>query len=490
VSATCGFRPGARELASLLALLVLFLAGIGIAISAGNVFGYDESVYALLSRNWIAHTPASGWDVHRSPLLSIIGLVPALPGGSVEWPFRMVSALFAMGMFVASWALARATAGAIAGVIVGLVLASSTALEIEGASFLTDIPSTALLLGLTALLWRQLAAESISYTIVWLAPLAAASFYMRYGAIIPLAGLAIASIAVGGRKLWVARRPVLAMSALFLGLLGPHLVQATAATGVPWGIIGRAQGAASGAGPLPLWQYLGWFPSALLGPLGATVAVIGVGWILATTGFQLTRGDPDGRARLAIFVGATVLVNVAVFGTVIHAEIRYVFFPMILLVITGAACVSRNLRWIKLPRLGRGALATLATFVALGLVGSAVIATSQESFKRTAAFGWKREAGFLIGERSNERGCSVVAADVPILSWYSGCRAVGFAVGTGTSQLPTLTSVHRYVVYRADGQLQPTRQFFEQAYLPHLRVLRTYVDPYGRVVASVYEVQP
>lgn len=99
-----------REWLGLSLILAAFLAPVGLGIAANNAFGYDESVYPLLARHWIAGTPISGWGVHRPILLSVLGVLPASLGGS-EWAFRTIGAGFGTAAVVATWWVARSFGG-------------------------------------------------------------------------------------------------------------------------------------------------------------------------------------------------------------------------------------------------------------------------------------------------------------------------------------------------------------------------------------------
>jgi hypothetical protein len=465
----------------------IMLAGLAITIAAGSPFGYDESVYAVLARHWVAGTPASGWDLHRPPLLSILGVVPAALGATVEWPFRLVAAPFALALLVIAWRLARSIGGIIAGIVIGVVVISASSLHVEGASFLTDVPSTAVLLAMVAVLWRQLAANAVSRGFLWLAPLAATAFYLRYGAVIGIGSLALAAVVVAPAKLWVARRTVLAAAGLFLLLLLPHVMLATLETGSPWGMILRADIAAGGGRQLPLLDYLGSFQS-LLGPAAAAAAVVGA---LAATASLLrfvVRRSATEPGLFAIFGAAAVALQLAILGTQVHAEPRYVFFPVLLLAVVGAATTGAMLRSLTVPNAASivGAIAGAAVAIVLVVVG--LQATLQEASRRAAAYGWVRDIGQYV-RRASAESCSVLTADVPIVTWYSGCPAINFAGESGTDRTTLLTGAQRYVVLRADGHLQPSPDFIGQVFIPHLEAVRSFEDGMGHLVATLYRVE-
>ena len=464
--------PG--ESTILVAVGFAFLVPTLVAIGAGIAFGYDEAVYAQLTRHWLTGAPADGWDLHRPPGLSVLGLMPQAVGLDGEWSHRLVGAVAGVGVVVAGWWMARTAGGAMAGLVAAVALGASAPLQVASASFLTDVPSTLALLTLAVLLWRQLRATAIGASFVWLGVLAAAAFYLRYGAIVEIAGLAVAAAIVAPSRLLGGWRWVVAAVAAFVVALVPHIVVAVAETGTPWGILRLARSAASGGDGLPLLSYAAWFPWVLIGPLGAAIALLGV--VAA-----IWRWSESPFAR---YIGVAAFVPILVFGTLVHAEPRYLLFPMVLLIALGSVDVARALE--RRPR-GRGLGASLVA-LAVGCLVLAAAATLLEIRYRADTFDWKREAGRDIGTVAGPveaPDCSIRTADVPIMSWYSGCRAVNF-VG-GEAGMAPQTGTHRFVVVRADGHLQPSPESVTEM-LSGAEVWKTYLDARGQPAAVVYRL--
>ena len=464
--------PG--ESTILVAIGFAFLVPTLVAIGAGIAFGYDEAVYAQLTRHWLTGAPADGWDLHRPPGLSVLGLVPQAVGLDGEWSHRLVGAVAGVGVVVAGWWMARTAGGATAGLVAAVALGASAPLQVESASFLTDVPSTLVLLILAVLLWRQLRATAIGASFVWLGVLAAAAFYLRYGAIVELVGLAVAAAIVAPARLLDGWRWVVAAVAAFVIALIPHIVIAVAETGTPWGILRLASSAASGGDGLPLLSYAAWFPWVLIGPLGAAIALLGV--VAA-----IWRWSASPFAR---FIGVAALVPILVLGTLVHAEPRYCPLP------DGPARRARLGGGRTSPRApvtrarpGRG-----TRRLAVGCLVLAAAATLMEIRYRADTFDWKREAGRDIGTVAGPveaPDCSIRTADVPIMSWYSGCRAVNF-VG-GEAGMAPQTGTHRFVVVRADGHLQPSPESVTEM-LSGAEVWKTYLDARGQPAAVVYRL--
>ena len=450
------------ELAILAGVVLAFLVPTLGAIGAQIAFGYDEAVYAQLTRHWLTGTPASGWDMHRPPGLSVLGIVPQVLGAETERAHRLIGAGAGLGLVLAGWWTARTVGGTVAGIVAASALAVSSPLQIESSSFLTDVPSTLVLVVVAVLCWRHASGSApIGWSFVWLGVLAAVAFYLRYGSAVELMGMAVAMVAMAPRKLLAAWRPVVAAVAAVGIALVPHLAISVGETGSPWGIVAGAGRAAGGGGGFPLLSYLAWFPWALIGPIGAMLALFGIVAAFRGTGFPR-------------FVGLAVVVPVAVLGTIVHAEPRYLLYPMVLLAIAGSVEVVPHLQHVPASR-----------HVVAGLVAAAVVlgaaTTTWETRTRSDRFDWKREAGRDIG--SFDGDCSVLTADVPIVSWYSGCPSFNFQSG-----VDALTASPRFVIVRTDGHNQPAPALV-QALVADAEIWRTYEDGNGETAAVVYRLR-
>lgn len=470
-------------------VVTLFVVGTGVGIVANTALGYDESVYAVLARHWVSGTPDSGWALHRPPLLSVLGVVPVVAADGQEWAFRSIGAAFGVGTVLAAWSLARSVGGPVAGLLAAVTLAAASPLQLESGVFLTDVPSTCLLMVLTALLWRQLRGPGpINAGFLLLAPIAAAAFYLRYGAAVAIVALGIAAVATTGRRLARSARIVLASLVVFLLLLLPHAVMATGQLGTPWDILVMAErGAAESSQQLPLAQYALWFPSEIMGPLGALLAVAGLTAVIIAV-WRSTRGrreDLRQRDQFAAFVGVTVLVLMAVLGTVIHAEARYLLFVMALLIVLGSTTVAPFLA--RLSRARRRPTLVTAALVASALLVVGIAATGVRIHERGESWDWKRDVGLDVGANSTG-SCSVLTSDVPIVSWYSRCAASNFGDRSGADRLSQLPGQDRFLIVRADGHLQPSVDVL-RAYLVGAEPLVTYLT-HGRPAATLYRIPP
>ena len=450
------------ELAILVGVGLAFLAPTLAAIGAQIAFGYDEAVYAHLTRHWLTGAPASGWDLHRPPGLSVLGIVPQVLGLETEGAHRLIGAGAGLGLVLAGWWTGRTVGGTVAGIVAASALAVSSPLQVESSSFLTDVPSTLVLVVAAVLGWRHASGSApIGWSFVWLGVLAALAFYLRYGSAVELVGLAVAMVAMAPRKLLAAWRPVVAAVALFGIALVPHLTISVGETGSPWGIVAGAGRAAGGGDGFPLLSYVVWFPWALIGPIGAVLALFGIVAAFRGTGFPR-------------FIGLAVVVPIAVLGTLVHAEPRYMLYPVVLLVIAGSVEAVTHLQRVRASWRVLAGLAAAAV-----ILGAAT--TTWETRTRSDRFDWKREAGHDIGAGGGD--CSVLTADAPIISWYSGCRSFNIPSG-----VEALTGSPRFVIVRTDGHNQPSSELV-QALVADAEVWRTYEDGYGDTAAVVYRLR-
>jgi 4-amino-4-deoxy-L-arabinose transferase-like glycosyltransferase len=467
----------------LVGLLTAFVVSVALAIAANNALGFDESVYALRARSWLTGASDTGWGLHRPPMLSIIGLLPAAAGGA-EWTLRLVGLVSGTVLVLAAWWWARSAAGEVAGLVAAAALVAAAPLHVESSTFLTDVPSTALLVILAAGIWRQVGrGEPTGPGLVGLALVAAAAFYLRYGAIVPIAGLALAAAVVAPHALWGARQRAGMAAGLFVLLLVPHFVIATVGTGSPWGILAFAQAAAGRGESLAILDYIAWFPWQLLGPLAAAVATIGV---LAAVLRAAGRSWAPGDGRLAAFLMLGAGVPLAVLATAIHAEPRYVMFPMVLLVIAGSVVIGPALEAsVRSPRWRWAPAAAGVMVVASVLIG--IGAARAEIRTRTELWDWKREAGLAV--RSADGSCSAAAADVAIMTWYSGCPTQGLRE-PGAHPLAGLIGDERWVLLVDEGQNEPPADILARDVVPHLALVRRLADGRGSPVATLYRVAP
>lgn len=432
---------GHGEAIAVVGALVLLAIPILRFISLDQVLGFDEAVYAATARAWVLDTPNTAWVSHRSPAISVLGL----PMAAIEWDagVRLVGFGFSIGAVVAGWALGRRLAGVAAGVLAALLIAAIPSLQLNGALFLTDVPSATGFLVLMLVLWRQVEERARpSAGLLWLAPLAAAVFYIRYGASVAILFLAVTAFLLWGRRLIDAWRITLATAALLALLLVPHFVQSTLLHGNPLAIALSAQTGASPAYPgEALREYLRMVPSELAGPVGGVLLVLGVvAWPIRV----MLHGFRDRSVRAHTFLVVPAVGQFLLLGLVALPQARYVLLPVILLLIAGALTAVDAGRWLS--RAWRTTLAAgLAAVVVVSAIGTAAVMIRLQA-EVTPASSHLIDVARLIRADAGGRSCSVLGYPPPELIWYSGCAAQHFGSPPVAGRESTLTGERRYLL--------------------------------------------
>lgn len=472
------------ELLGLGVIVAAFALVVVIGILQAAPLSWDEAVYALLTRHWLHDTPTTGWGLHRPPALSVLSIGPMLVG-SEEWLFRIFPLLSGIGLVAACWYLARGMNGPAAGLLAALAVAVVPTLQIDAGLLLNDVPSTALLVLLVALAWRAFERPGpVGWRILWLAPLAAAAFYVRYGAILPLVTIGLTILIVWPRQVAAAWTKLAATALLFGLLVLPHAVLATLKAGSPVGIFLLAQRGAAGAYPgAALVDYAAWLPSTLVGVLPAAIAVIGLLGAVHLIADAVVGREYRPSTRAAILLVVPAVLQIGVLGTFQLPQYRYLFLPMLLLVVAGSVVLVAVAR--RRDVLGR----TLGLVILTAAIASFVTAGTgmpERAGSRVDRLDWIRAAGNDIA-RLSDGDCAILASDVPQLTWYSGCATYNFAAGRSANRDRLLVGEHRYLVLRSDGRFQPESPVVD-AYLSRTSELpvATYRNDRGTRVASVY----
>ena len=414
----------ATELAALAGIVALFTVFAVRHMVIDATFSWDEAVYALTARHWVLGTPITGWALHRPPGMPVLGVVSVLVSED-ETAFRVWGLIFAVAGVIAAWLLARSMGGPLAGLIAAAAIASLWRFQADAARFLTDIPATALLLLLTWWLWRSSRRERLPGTFLVAAPLAAAAFYVRYGAALGIAFLALTALIVWWRTYVRSWRVVVATAGLLLLLLLGHLLPAVRETGEPWGIAFGARDLAAPAYPgAALESYRdGLIDGRLAGLVASGLMVIGFVGLAASAAIAgLRRRAGPLLADLTLLVLPAVCVTLLL-GWFVLPQVRYIFFPIAALASAGAVAVAwlvgRSGRW-------RGA----ASAVVLALVSVAILDQGLLSVGLGAIDAPRREdvrrAGEVVRTDAGGAPCGVLTHLPPLLTWYSGCASYGF----------------------------------------------------------------
>jgi 4-amino-4-deoxy-L-arabinose transferase-like glycosyltransferase len=481
------------ELIVLTAVVLIFILVVARQIAIGGIFGFDESIYALTARSWLEGTPNTGWSSHRSPGISVLGIA-ALPFGMLEAPFRSIGLLFGSVSIVACWRLARELAGPAAGLIAALAVATIPDLQRNAAAFLTDVPSAALVVIMMLLVWRRFESGSVpgagDRRLLLIAFLAAVTFYIRYGASVPIAFLVLTVVILWPGRIIADWRMIVAAVALLFVLLAPHLVYATS-LGSPWAVALSARNLAAPDYPGQALQvYMGQFPSTVAGPIAGAVAICGI----CAAIWRLARGRRiDRRMKAYLFLLLPALGAGLLLGIVALAQTRYVYVPLMLLVIAGSVALAGA--WRRLPallRAGSGVTALAVVMLAMLNVGSSMVAAQSASAlaqRDVIVAAHRIRADALSRTPAKHPHCSVLAYHVPQLTWYSECAVFHFGYPAEAGRQALLFGPNRYLMLMDEQTIRQPDGAMLEGYLrlvdpQPMTVVRDL--PSGAVAARIY----
>ncbi|MBV8761606.1 MAG: glycosyltransferase family 39 protein [Deltaproteobacteria bacterium] len=306
-----------------------------------------------------------------------------------EEALHLVPALLGVAFIAASWFVALRLGGRDAAAWTIAVVVGTTPLVRFDVELMSDLPSTACMLAIVAVLVRELR-DRPSWRITVCAPLAIAAVYIRYGSCLPVALIGAAAFAFGARA--IVRRP------------GPPLVTAglVAAAIVPL----RATLAYSARVPPAtpgLVHYVTrayWYFGALAPPLMMLALIARDRW-----------------RRFAVVIG---VADIVALGIETAAQTRYVVLGLVLLVAVGVA-EARD----RIMRSRHRRMLGIAAGVAVGtmwLVALAAAYTARE--RRHAGMAPTLAAAAAIRHDAHGEPCDVIGRHFTQLEWYSGCRAV------------------------------------------------------------------
>jgi 4-amino-4-deoxy-L-arabinose transferase-like glycosyltransferase len=353
---------------------------------------HDEAHYALAARDLIAGRPAR-WT-YMSVGTVAIGAPGIAMGGSPR-ELRLVPALLGLVFLACAWRVAAVLAGEESAAWAIAVLAGTTPVTRFQIDLMSDMPSCACLLAAIAILVGELRRErGPRWRIVAAAPLAAAALYLRYGSVVPLAIVGIATLG------FARARGKLVVTGLVFALCVPPLVHTLlVSAGVPPPESGLATYAAH--------------PIAYAGALATPLAVIAVAgaW----------------RDRWWLYAAAIGAADILALGWETHAQGRYILLGVVLLVAVGTA-VARDFA-LQLAGPVRRALATLCAMAVIASWIAALAAAWGARDRRIAGMAATLAAADAIHRDARGRACVVVGRHTTQLEWYSGCRIAYDATG-------------------------------------------------------------
>lgn len=437
-------RPVSRPVAM---VAVSVAAGLLVAmflriVFDGGALGHDESAYALKARAWLEGTPDTGWSLHRAIGQSVVAAA-VLPFSHDPVALRTVAVVISLATVMAVWWLGKVFDSERAGLIAAGVYAVAPSFLRRGAEFLTDVPSTGLLVVATALLWRWLrATDGSSDRDLFLSVGAGAlAVYMRYQSVLALGLITLAAILTHPHRVRSRMAAVIGASSLGIALLVPHFVFAVAITGRPWGIVTRtAEGVRSFPGE-GIIDYARDFPDLFAGQLGALAIVVALAWGVTSRGAQ---------RRRAAFLILPAVGHLLVLGLVAHGEPRFAFFPVALMTVAaGTAFVEWQHRHSGDAARAVSAALIVAVAASLALHGLRMDVNAENRGRSFAALA---AAADSIRAESGD-ACSIVTGLQPQMTWLSGCRTEPYHADPADLRVPE--SDRGYLVLAEGGPRQP-----------------------------------
>jgi 4-amino-4-deoxy-L-arabinose transferase-like glycosyltransferase len=365
---------------------------------AGPALGHDEAAFAIIARG-----DGQDWLYRSRGVVALARFGLAL--GGADWQLRIANALLGLGVVLGVYAVGRAAFGARTGAWAAAVIAGAHPMTARSAELLGDLPATAgILAGLAMIIGELGRPGGPRWRIVLVAPAFAAAFYLRYGSAPVIAIAALAALVLWWRAIVARPLPILAAAALFAGLLVPHVRHSLDETGDVLGVLHWAAGTPRLAYPGEgLVTYLTSNPFSYYGALVAPLM------LAALVG--LARSF---RRRPPWLLAGVAIGQLLAIGIKSHAQPRYVFIAVALLVVLGVETV----RALARPRLALALVAAAWLGIAIGTIPyDRAIARSRGTITAAAS---AIRADHQDGHRPGP--CVVIAGLVTQLMWYSRCQ--------------------------------------------------------------------
>lgn len=385
-------------------LLIWFINAAIVWLSAAPL-GHDEAQYVLSARDMLTGEEQR-WFYVSSGMSVVAAVGKTLGHGEVA--LRFPAFILGIGFLLASAGLAWRVYGAMTAAWVVVALAGMRSIVGMSSDLLTDLPATAFLLAGTLVMVSEVLREDNAATPRWrvvlAAPLLAAALYVRYASCIPILLLGVGTLIVGWSPIRRRPLPIVVTAALFLLLLVPHLMRAHYETGSPLGIL-----LASKDVPGKTWfaqglaTYVTSNPVEYYGLLAAPILLAGAAAIARV------------RHRPTMLLWLLAVGDIVVLGLVSHAQPRYIFFGITLLVILGVEQIRRwagARRWVAIA-------AGIAVVVSWALMLRTQIKRSERRHETTSA---TFAAAAAIRTDADGSRCYVIGDAFAQLEWYSGCQ--------------------------------------------------------------------
>jgi CheY-like chemotaxis protein len=298
------------------------------------------------------------------------------------------------------------------------------------------------------------------WRVVWVAPLFAAAFYIRYGSCIPVTVIGVSASAIGWRA--IARRPAPAIATvgLLAALLAPHIAMAIRETGSPLGIISECTSAIHTGSSASLVTYVTSNPFTYYG-FTAPVLIAGI--------VSVTRIRDRRRALLWVIA----VLDIVALGLTPIPQARYIFTGITLLALLGVDAIKRAIAgrparvrtWLGV--LAAVALAVSWLYTAVAVYRLAASAETRMASTVLASAAIRRDAGGAA--------CEVLCRHTTQLQWYSGCKAVYEATAESIRHARTYIVIEPHTDFQVDPHELPSPRVITILDRPNVTVTR--VDP-------------
>jgi hypothetical protein len=429
-------------------VLMLVVVNLTPLVLDGGGFNHDESAYALKARHWIEGTPETGWSLHRGIAMSAYGFLVFEAGGD-EGALRLLGLAAIVGFVAATWALGNRVGGKWVGPLSAIALMSSPVLLRRSTEYLSDVPSSALLMAAMIIVWRQFGErDKPGYGLLWLLPFAWAAFYIRYQSVLSFGLIAIAIGVLFWEKVRLAWQPIALTAGVGLIGLIPHFVFATSETGSPLGIILFTADVAGreywGQGLVDYFLLMGWPLGAFVGP---AAVVFFIWWLIRAW-------DSATERTRCLFLMIPAAGQVLLLGIVSHGEARFIFFPLALTLIGGiTGFIALRDGWR--PRVSQ----TVSLGLVVLLVGSLAMAAAyvrRAVENRAVDTAPIEEAAAEVRSISGDSVCGVMTSYLPQITFYSECHTEGFRTHLEADEaLSRVTGDELFMLMVEDGKRQP-----------------------------------
>ena len=382
--------------------VVVWIINAALWWSSSVTLGHDEARYASDTRELL-----DGNDKRYIYVpTGMNGLAaPGVLAGGDERAMRVLPILAGLLFLFAAWRFARRVTDEDAAYWTVGVLAGAHSIAKFNAQLLSDLPSTGCMLAaLTILLVELDRDDGPRYRLVWVAPLLAAAFYIRYGSCLTIMLIGLAAIGFGARAIAQRPMPVVVTCLVFVMLLVPHVLESMNLTGSALGIM-RASSKVPPRGGSALVAY---FVDGPIGRYGVLIAPLMLVGALAAC-----------RQRSWTSLQLLAVAQIIVLGLTTLPQTRYIFFAIVVLVAVGVGavrCVAAQTQ----PR----------TRSVLAIVAAVLVVCSWISMFVHGAVWRSQHAAFTAPTvavakaiRADARGaaCEVRGQPTTQIDWYSGC---------------------------------------------------------------------